>query len=321
MSNNIVVLPRPSETPSTTPPSIKAPPEATFIEAFGNLLPPLYLQTPIGRAAYYELLPSVDSRQDSISRVLLVHGIQTCAIGLQRLASELSLRFPHAHIVWFDLWGHGLTDTPYVAHEPKLFHSLLNSLMAHLEWENAHVVGYSFGGSTTVTFANAYPERVISMVLIAPAGLMRTAQFNELEKSYLGGGPEEQAQAWILQWLEGGQLIVPANWKERVGRGELVSEAVRDWQNRNHEGHKASVVSMFRDGGCFDTHDEFAEVAKRGLNIKCILGQLDDVCSEQDLCDVGIRNVSVIPETGHGVVRENVPEVADLIEVFWRKIL
>jgi pimeloyl-ACP methyl ester carboxylesterase len=319
MSKPFIVLPRPSETSSTTPP-IQAPPEATFIEAFGNLQPPSFLPTPIGRAAYYELLPSADSSPDSISRVVLVHGIQTCAIGLQKLASELSLRFPHAHIVWFDLWGHGLTDTPYVAHEPKLFHSLLNSLMVHLEWENAHVVGYSFGGSTTITFANAYPERVASMVLIAPAGLMRTSQFNELERSYLRGGPEEQAQSWILEWLEGGQLIVPADWKERVGRDELISEAVRDWQNRNHKGHKASVVSMFRDGGVFDKHDEFAKVAKRGIATKCILGQLDDVCSEQDLYDVGIRNISVIPGIGHGVVREKVPEVADLVEEFWKNL-
>jgi pimeloyl-ACP methyl ester carboxylesterase len=329
MSSTFTVLPRPGVANSSHTPTIKAPSEASFVETCGNLLPAAsYLQTPNGRAAYYKLPPSspaaIDSNSStkSITRILYVHGIQTSAIGLQKLAGELSRRFPQAHSVLFDHWGHGLTDTPFVAHEPKLFHSLIKALMDRLGWKDAHFVGYSFGGSTTVTFAVAHPERVASIVLVAPAGLMRTSQFNELEQSYLigGNGNEEQAQSWILDWLEGGQLIVPSDWKEKVSRGELVAEVVRDWQNKKHKGHKASVTAIFRDGGVFDSHAEFAKLAKIGIPIHCILGQLDDICNEKDLHDVGIQDVTVVANSGHGVVRDEVPQVTEFIGTFWRKM-
>jgi pimeloyl-ACP methyl ester carboxylesterase len=160
------------------------------------------------------------------------------------------------------------------------------------------------------------------MVLVAPAGLIRAAEFDEIQRSYLNGGEglEDHARAWILEFLEGGQLIVPLDWKERVNRGEVVAEAVRDWQMREHEGHKASVIGIFRDGGVLDRHAEFATAAKSGITCLCILGELDDVCSVQDLHDVGMRNITVVPQVGHGVVRERVPEVAQLIEDFWNQL-
>lgn len=327
MSSDSIVLPRPGQTNNgISLPPIKGPSEAAFTATFGKLLPQAsYLQTPNGRAAYYNLPPLSPTPKDHtgvISRVLLAHGVQTPAIGLQPLASALSSRFPHAQCVLVDLWGHGLTDTPFAPHEPALFHVLLRELMAHLEWQNAHFIGYSFGGSTTATFAAAYPELVASMVLVAPAGLIRADQFNELQRGYLRGGDgvEEQARAWILEYLEGGQLIVPSDWKERVARGEVVAEAVRAWQIEEHKGHLASVVGIFRDGGVLDKHAGFAEAAKKNIQSLCILGALDDLCTAQDLHEVGMENVAVVPQVGHGIVREKVPEVVRLIVDFWDKI-
>lgn len=306
--------------------SIQAPSEAVFAATFGNLLPRAsYLRTPNGRAAYYKLPPSSLAPTYGtrpITRVIFLHGLKTPSISMQPLASRLSSCFPYAKCVLVDLWGHGLTDTPLVAHDPSLFHALLEALMVQLEWEDAHFVGYSFGGSTAATFAAAHPQRVASMALVAPAGLLRTTQFDELQRSYLKGGEgvEEQALEWILEVLEGGQLIVPSDWKERVGRGELVSEAVQDWQKREHKGHLASVVGFFRDGGVMDRHAEFAEAAKNGIQSLCILGELDDLCTVQELNDVGMQNVAVVPQVGHGLVREKVPEVSQLIEDFWKNL-
>ncbi|KAL4888385.1 Alpha/Beta hydrolase protein [Aspergillus ambiguus] len=318
----LIVLPRPGTAHcGETPQPISAPSEAAFVSTFGNLLPPAsYLQTPHGRAAYYELQPSSAPADDSpISRVLFVHGVQTPAIGLQPLASALSSQFPRAHCVLVDLWGHGLSETPVVAHDAALFHALLEAVMAQLGWHDAHFVGYSFGGSTTATFAAAHPERVASMVLVAPAGLVRAELFDEMQKGYLrgGAGVEEEAHEWVLQWLEGGALVVPGDWKERVARGEVVAEAVRDWQLREHPGHWASVVGIVRDGGVFDRQAAFAEAAEKGVECLCILGETDDLCSVQDLHAVGMRRVAVVPQVGHAVVRQRVPEVARLVGDFW----
>ncbi|EKD13764.1 uncharacterized protein L3040_005620 [Drepanopeziza brunnea f. sp. 'multigermtubi'] len=327
MSKSSIVLPRPWATAAGKgTKSIPAPSEAAFTAIFGTILPPAsYLQTPHGKAAYYTIPPSTASpinHTNPISRILLIHGVQTCAIGLQPLAIALSSRFPGAQIVLFDLWGHGLTDTPIAPHEPALFHALIKALMAKLEWERAHFLGYSFGGSTTASFAALCPEMVASMVLLAPAGLWRL-ELDEVQARYMTGGDEEleeAARTWIVQTLEGGELVVPADWKERVARGEVVAEAVRDWEMRVHEGHAASVVGIFRDGGVRGKEAEFAEAAKRGTRSLCILGELDDLCTEQDLNDVGFLNVKVVPQVGHGIPRQKVQEVAKLVEAFWNEI-
>ncbi|CAJ2507134.1 Uu.00g083200.m01.CDS01 [Anthostomella pinea] len=330
MPNATLVLPRPGTAakPGDEPQSIPAPSEEAFVATFGNLLPQAsYLRTCHGRAAYYIFpatagQPTTSSETPPTPRVLLIHGVQTPALGMQPLARELSTRFPHAQIVLVDLWGHGLSDTPLAPHDPPLFHALVEALLHELGWADAHFVGYSFGASTVASLAAARPELVASMVIIAPAGLIRSGNFSEVQRGYLRGGEgvEEQARAWILDWLEGGELVVPKDWKERVGRGEVVAKAVKDWELREHEGHAASVVAIFRDGGALDRHAEFAKAARTGIKHLCIMGEKDDVSSAEELQGLGLRNVEVVPDVGHAVVRERVQEVAQLIEEFWNRL-
>ncbi|KAL4767041.1 Alpha/Beta hydrolase protein [Aspergillus nidulans var. acristatus] len=320
MSSNLIVLPRPGQV--TTGQAISGPSEAAFTRTFGQLLPAAsYLHSGNGRIAYYNQPPTTNDPAAPIRRVLLIHGVQTPAIGLQPLSKELSSRFPSAQCVLVDLWGHGLTDTPFAPHGPALFHQLMEDLMTHLGWRDAHIIGYSFGGSTTATFAAARPDRVSSMVLVAPAGLLCEARFTDEQRGYLRGGDdglEEAAKDWILEFLEGGRLTVPSNWQERVARGEVVAEAVRDWELKNHPGHQASVVGAFRDGGVLDRHAEFLRAAKGGVPALCVLGETDDICRAEDLYEVGLKNVAVVPGVGHSVVRDRVREVAHLIDTFWR---
>ena len=329
MTPPLIVLPRPG-TALTNAPPLPAPSEAAFTSTFGTLLPRAsYLHTPHGRAAYYTLPPSSPRpshpNKSKISRVLFIHGVQTPAIGLHPLASALASRFPHAECVLLDLWGHGLSETPVLPHEPSLFHALIEALLTELGWSDAHFVGYSFGGSTTASFAAVRPERVASMVLVAPAGLVRAAQFDALHQTYLalrdGSAEEEEAaRTWILQWLEDGELVVPDDWEERVARREVVAEAVREWQMREHAGHLASVVGIVRDGGVFDAHGGFVEAVRMGVPCLCVLGERDGLCGVRDLEGVGMRDVVVVKGVGHGVVRERVGEVADCIEGFWRML-
>ncbi|KAJ3544920.1 hypothetical protein NM208_g2770 [Fusarium decemcellulare] len=300
MSKTFFVLPRPGTgKPAELQQPISAPSEVDFIATFGNLLPPAsYVSTENGRVAFYELPPSSIpplNPKRPVSRVVFLHGARTPAVGLEPLASALSSRFPYAQCVLVDFWGHGLTDTPVAPHDPVLFHALLEALMSHLGWNDAHIVGYSFGASMAASFAARKPECVASMVLLAPAGLTRSTRFGELQTSYLRGGDglEEQAQAWILRLLDGGQLVVPPDWKERTAKGTA---------------------------GALDQHAEFAKAAETGVKYLCIRGELDHLSTVQDLHDVGMRNVVVVPRVGHGIVRECVPEVSRLIEEFWKKL-
>ncbi|PYH43513.1 alpha/beta fold hydrolase [Aspergillus saccharolyticus JOP 1030-1] len=337
----LILLPRPGTVRPATPQSIPAPPEAAFTSTFGPLrLPPAsYLQTPAGQAAYYTLPAPTGSPSHSPdspagpARILFIHGVQTSAVGLLPLARAVAARFPSAHCVLLDLWGHGLSATPLQPHEPALFHRLLLALLDHLRWPAAHLVGYSFGGSTAASFAARFPERVEGLVLVAPAGLLRRSQFSAREQGYLvgagaggaadgvdgvdGEAVEREARDWVIEWLEGGALVVPPDWRERVARGELVAEAVREWQMREHAGHAASVVGIFRDGGIMDMHEAFRTAAETGIRARVVLGEWDDLCSVEELVGLGFGDVHVVPGVGHGVVRERVAEVAGLIGEFW----
>jgi pimeloyl-ACP methyl ester carboxylesterase len=223
-------------------------------------------------------------------------------------------RLPHAlHIVLVDLWGHGLTGTPVVPHVPSLFHALLDDLLDQLGWSSVNLVGFSFGGSLTVGYAASRPSRVTSFAIIAPAGTGRFSGCSSELQARLTGTDEAAARGKVLQYLEGGELTVPPGWKDRVARGEVVAEAVRDWQMREHRGHPPSMVAIFRDGGVMDNHDAFAKAVGTGIPSIAVLGGTDDVCQEEDLRKLGFANVHVLPGVGHGVVRERAAEVAELV--------
>lgn len=301
--------------------SIAAPTEAAFINDFGSLLPPAqFLHSRWGSTAFYDLPPK--SQAGPVHRTLFVHGVCTPALGMLPLASKLHAQNPNAHFVLLDLWGHGLSSTPLTPHMPALFQSQIIELLSHLKWPSAHIVGYSFGGATTAGLAASHPELVESMVLVAPAGLLRASDIFPERENYLIGGAEVEdlARAWILEWLEGGPLVVPEDWRERFKRGEVCAEALRDWQQKNHEGHVSSVVGIVRDGGVYDQHEEFSKASVAVPQSLVVLGELDDVCSAHKVTDVGMTNVYVVSGAGHNVVRANVPEVASLIEEFWKDL-
>lgn len=324
-----LVLPRPgdkSQSEAQPAKPISGPDETVMTTLFGTLLPPAsYLTTPRGRAAYYIYPPSTPSTEPT--RVVLVHGIQTPAIGLHPLASALHAQFPTAEIALFDHWGHGLSDTPQEPHTPALFYELIDALLAQLGWSSAHFVGYSFGAVTVAGYAAAaQPKTVESMVLVAPAGMLRSEAFGpEVKQELLAErqepdeDKEKEAQHWIVNFLEGGgPLVIPVDWQERVARGEVVAEAVRDWEMKAHPGHAASVVAIFRDGGVLDNHAAFEQAAETGVNSLVVLGELDDLSNAKDLEAAGMKNVVVVPQVGHAVVRQKVAEVAGHIGEFWK---
>ncbi|KAF2004249.1 alpha/beta-hydrolase [Amniculicola lignicola CBS 123094] len=321
MSLNFI-LPRPGAPIQSRSP-VHGPSEEAFVETFGALLPAAkYLTTGSGKAAYYEFeSPEPGSAKPMLhtpNRVLFIHGVQTPAFGLLPLVRALEPSFPHAQFLLVDLWGHGLSNTPTLPHDPSLFLGLIDDLLDHLQWPSAHLVGYSFGGSLAARYVASRPSKVQSFTLIAPAGLIPSNVFSAEEKSHLaGGGDEAAAQKWVFAWLGGDSEVVPVDWKERVGRGQVVSEAVKAWQKREHPGHVASVLAIIRDGGVVDGSAVFLKAAQTSIPSLVVLGALDDICTTEELAELGFAKVFVVPEVGHGVVRERGPEVAGFISDFW----
>lgn len=225
--------------------TIVAPSEASFTSRLGHAVPkPQYLKSDLGTTALYELPPpSGQSRR----QVLIIHGLNTPAIGMWPLAKQLQAFDPDAHIVLFDLWGHGLSSTPLVAHTPQIFHFQILQVLGCMRWTCAHIIGYSFGGSTAVRFSIHNPWAALSVAILAPAGLIQREVFDERVVELLDDskGRENEAAACVLDWLEGGPLVLPPGWQERVKSGEVVAEALRDWCLKEHLGYPFASLQSY----------------------------------------------------------------------------
>jgi pimeloyl-ACP methyl ester carboxylesterase len=120
------------------------------------------MQTPSGRATLsVEVTDGADLRQ---SDVLFLHAGVTDKRSWRSIAAALSDRY---RCITFDARGFG--ETTYA---PEPGWSPVGDALQVLDaagCTRAVVVGSSLGGRTAVDFALAHPERVIALVLIAPA--------------------------------------------------------------------------------------------------------------------------------------------------------
>ncbi|KAK7952423.1 uncharacterized protein PG986_008151 [Apiospora aurea] len=107
-------------------------------------------------------------------RVLLIAGISTPTISLGDLAWEMSER--GYRVMLFDYFGRGYSDAPAdVDYGARLYVTQILLVLAssQLNWDRFHLVGYSLGGCLAVAFTRYLPRRVVSLTLIAGAGLIR----------------------------------------------------------------------------------------------------------------------------------------------------
>ncbi|KAL1609397.1 hypothetical protein SLS59_001763 [Nothophoma quercina] len=166
-------------------------------------------------------------------------------------------------------------------------------------------------------------ERVKSYALVAPAGLVRKAWFTEEQRGWLGAGcklqDEEKAAEWVESVLEGGERKVPLDWRASVADGRVVAEALREWQVENHAGHSVTVTAVFRDGGVTDNDELFVRAKGTGVPSLVVLGADDDLSTEEEIRGFGF-DVRVVPQAGHGVVREKAGDVAGHIAEFWNRL-
>ena len=102
--------------------------------------------------------------------LLLLHGFDSSFLEYRRLAPLLSGRF---QLIIPDLFGFGFSPRPLTANygtEAVMLHleALLNKLPSS---RPVSVIGASMGGSVAVELARRVPQRVRSLLLLAPAGL------------------------------------------------------------------------------------------------------------------------------------------------------
>jgi pimeloyl-ACP methyl ester carboxylesterase len=317
MENKDLILPR--QQLHNQKSNIPGPTYDAFTTRFGHAFPePLFLTSDLGSTAVYNFeAPSGTAKR----HVLIIHGIDTPALGMLPLAQRIQELEVDTHIVLFDSWGKGFSSTPLVPHRPHVYHFQVLQVLSHVRWTSADIIGYSFGGSLAVSFTLDHPWISSSVTLLGPAGLLKFDAFDKEMQELLrdSTGREQQAIDYLINFLEDGGLVVPSDWKERTEKGEVVAEATREFSMREHAGYGLSILSAFREGGVYGREAMFAEFAKLPVRKSAVVGELDPVASKEELNDLGFETVKVIPQKGHDFPRSAAVKTAEFIHQFWQE--
>lgn len=205
------------------------------------------VDTPYGNIRVYEWGPS-DGR-----KVLFVHGISTPCIAFagiaQRLVEEQGCR-----VMLFDLFGRGYSDTPdptQMRQDARLFTSQMLLVLASspLAWtgpEKFTLIGYSLGGCISVAFTSYFPHLVESLVLVAPAGLIRPYHISGTSKLLYGGLlPDAVVNYLIYRRLRAGGSPEPSTNRDQ-DKTSLTAVGTGQSETPGHPAHAAdSLAPMF----------------------------------------------------------------------------
>ncbi|KAK4156863.1 Alpha/Beta hydrolase protein [Chaetomidium leptoderma] len=275
------------------------------------------VETPYGSIRVYEWGPLTGDK------VVFVHGISTSCITLTKLANAL-VEEKGCRVLLFDLFGRGFSDNPSdLPHDDRLYTTQLLLALASspdLSWTGPQafrLVGYSLGGGIAVHFAAAFPHLVSSLVLLAPAGLIRPESFGALTRAVFTSG---LVPPRVLAWITRHRLKKPIRSSGKRGGGttslttktkpdpvtasltetaplltttptaseppnaleQRVLRAVH-WQLAHHPGFVAAFMSCIRHAPMVGQHGAWAKLADRPPGTTTIiLGEADEIIDPEE---------------------------------------
>lgn len=197
----------------------------------------------------------------------------------------------------------------------QILYALYSSPLA---WDRFSLVGYSLGGGIAVSFAAHFGERLESMVLFAPAGIMKANKIGMLLKMARRGWVPAAVENWMLGRQLGSRAEAHAG--DAPSEDGMDYAKVMGWQAKEHKGFPLAFGSTFRFGPVYDRQEEWKEAAKKGIHIGIMMGEKDTVVPSTLLPEMvellgGAEHVrgEVLAGAEHNFIRERWRACADFI--------
>lgn len=145
----------------------------------------------------------------------------------QRLSAEytlIALDFPGSNAA---LWP---SKRPPI---PKTLWYYLQKILDEFGVEQLHLLGYSLGARMAMVLTEYYPEKVKSLILLAPDGLKRSGWYGFLTRNLYGKWIFNQVLRHPQKWLKRANWLMDKGWPHPRWRG-MVNHALGNENYLNH---------------------------------------------------------------------------------------
>jgi len=240
-----------------------------------------------------------------------VHGLTTPSMVWDAVAKGLALM--GFRVLVYDLYGRGYSDRAPGLQDQDFFIRQLEDLLASQGiTEDVTLLGYSMGGAIVSAFAARHPERVLRVILLAPAGmghdLGKLARFTR-DTPILGD--------WLMLLRYPGAHMKGTE-AERVLPSEV--EGIVDYQQAelSKRGFVPAVLSSLRGILPRPLEKEHRAISREGIPVLAIWGRDDAVIPIRAMGQLTqwnrVARHEVIEGAGHGLTYTHAAAVLRAIE-------
>lgn len=245
--------------------------------------------------------------------VVCVHGLTTPEYVWDDIADALADQ--GNRVVSYDLFGRGYSDRPRNPQDEAFFLRQLDGVLnATGAPETFTLMGYSMGASISVAYASQHPNRIESLILIAPAGMSTTA--NRIE-AFLRETPV------IGDWgvrVFGGFLRRKLDQRKKETDPKLVEFNRRQLAESDYRGFLPAVLSSGRHLLKGHQTAQHQKLGAENVPTLAIWGEVDAVIPISAMGEMTQANRLVIHETvsgaDHGLPYTHPGEVTRIIRDF-----
>ncbi len=179
--------------------------------------------------------------------LLLIHGFGADKDNWTRVAGYFT---PHYRVIAIDLPGFGessrITDADFdIVSQTRRVHRIATELGL----DRFHLGGSSMGGNISLTYAGLYPDQVMSLWVLAPAGVAGS-QISELRQKYMQSGQNplvvKQAKDFpsIMQFTMNKPPFLPYSVKHQLGQRAASDHALhtRIFETLNRDAQSVNAL-------------------------------------------------------------------------------
>lgn len=245
--------------------------------------------------------------------LVLIHGTSASLHTWEPMVEALKGQF---RLISYDLPGHGLSGSTQDADYSSM--AMVQStwnLMAQLNIDSATLVGNSLGGSIAWRAALDDPDRVKSLILLAPSGAPRVS----VAKSNIGFKILRTSLGQALMKKITPRFIIKKSLLQTVVDPAIVDEATVDryWELLRMQGNRQAMIDLAKTPRPSDDWRRLSEIKFPAL---VVWGKQDDVLP-MDMADtfsseLASATLHLLDDVGHLPMEEATVDVVALIQDF-----